>query len=82
MKRNFNVKLNKIVSIKDFIKMTSGFESNIDVVSGKYIVDAKSIMGLFSLDLSNPVEVIIHSDDNEEELKRFVEAIKPYEVKE
>lgn len=81
MKRNFNVKLNKIVSIKDFIKMTSGFDSNIDVVSGKYIVDAKSIMGLFSLDLSNPVEVIIHSDDNEE-LKRFVEAIKPYEVKE
>ena len=81
MKNRFKVKLNKIVSIKDFTNMTFGFESNIDVVSGRYISDAKSIMGLFSLDLSNPVEVVIHSD-NEEELKRFAEAIKPYEVKE
>lgn len=81
MKNSFKVKLNKIVSIKDFTNMTFGFESNIDVVSGRYVSDAKSIMGLFSLDLSNPVEVVIHSD-NEEELKRFAEAIKPYEVKE
>ena len=81
MKNTFKVKLNKIISIKDFANMASGFESDIDIISGRYTGDAKSIMGLFSYDLSKPVDIVIHSDD-EEELKRFAEAIKPYEVKE
>lgn len=81
MKNTFKVKLNKIISIKDFANMASSFESDIDIISGRYTGDAKSIRGLFSYDLSKPVDIIIHSD-NEEELEIFAEAIKPYEVKE
>jgi len=55
------------------------FEADIDVKSGRYVIDAKSIMGLFSLDLSKPIEIIIHSD-SDSELERFAEVMKNYEV--
>lgn len=59
------VKLNGINDIKSFCSQASGQSFDIDVVSGRYIVDAKSIMGLFSLDLSRPVEVTIQADKSE-----------------
>lgn len=59
------VKLNGINDIKSFCSQASAQSFDIDVVSGRYIVDAKSIMGLFSLDLSRPVEVTIQADKSE-----------------
>ena len=46
-----------------------------DLVSGRYVIDAKSIMGIFSLDLSKPIDLNIHADDNVEEI---MEMLKPY----
>ena len=75
----FIVNLNSINKIKEFSKDISMFEADIDVKSGRYVIDAKSIMGLFSLDLSKPIEIIIHSD-SDSELERFAEVMKNYEV--
>ena len=59
------VKLNGIDDIKNFCAKASSQLFDIDVVSGRYVVDAKSIMGLFSLDLSRPVEVTIQAEKSE-----------------
>ena len=46
-----------------------------DLVSGRYVIDAKSIMGIFSLDLSKPIDLNIHADDNVDEIMTM---LKPY----
>lgn len=59
----------KIVSMQDadkFNKLCSKFDCDMDLQSGKYYVDAKSIMGIFSLDLSKPLELRINSSDANE----------------
>ena len=70
---------NNIETLKNFISDISKFESNIDAVRGRYVIDAKSIMGMFSIDLSQSVDILIYSD-NERELKKFEEVMKKYEV--
>lgn len=56
------IKLDKIADIRDFIRMTSMCSGDVTVVSDKYIIDGKSIMGIFSLDLSKPFRVEFHGD--------------------
>ena len=77
--QEFIVNLNSINKIKEFSKDVSMFEADIDVKSGRYLIDAKSIMGLFSLDLSKPIRILIHSN-NDSELERFAATMKNYEV--
>lgn len=79
MKNKFAVKLNNIETLKNFISDISKFESNIDAIRGRYVIDAKSIMGMFSIDLSQSVDILIYSD-NERELEKFKEIMKKYEV--
>ena len=70
----------KIVSMQDadkFNKLCSKFDCDMDLQSGKYYVDAKSIMGIFSLDLSKAITMEIHSDDCQD----FLNEIKPFIVK-
>lgn len=69
------VNLNDMNKIKLFVNAASTFMSDIDLVNGRYAVDAKSIMGVFSLDLSKPIEAVIYSEDKEE-LDRFEEVMK------
>lgn len=60
--------------VKDFVKVVQDYPYEIDLKSDKYVVDAKSILGIFSLDLSKPLIVEIHSDDCDdliEQLKKF-----------
>lgn len=64
------IKLDTSSKVKDFVSKMSTFECDIDVKHNNIIIDAKSIIGVFSLDLSIPVTIIIHTD-NEEEIKRF-----------
>ena len=59
----FTVKLNMISDIKDFLAETSKIVENVDLQKNRYVVDAKSIVGVFTLDLSEPVKVVIHSED-------------------
>ncbi len=73
----FNMLLGSINDVKDFVNTVSKFEFDVDLTSGRYVVDAKSIMGIFSLDLSKPIKVEVHSDDAAE----FISAIDSFIVK-
>ena len=73
--KTFNLSLNCINDVKDFVNIVSKYDFEIDLTSGRYVVDAKSIMGIFSLDLSKPIRAEVHSDDSDkfvEEIKRFI----------
>ncbi len=54
---SFEVMLNSINEVKDFVNIVSRYDFDIDLSSGRYVVDAKSIMGIFSLDLSKAIKV-------------------------
>ena len=69
--------LNSIDKVKSFVNEIAKFDNDFDLVSGRYVIDAKSIMGIFSLDLSKPINLNIHADDN---MAAILEAIKPYVV--
>ncbi len=69
-----NILLSSINDVKNFVNLVGRFDYDIDLASGRYIVDAKSIMGIFSLDLSKPIAVEIHSDSCDD----LLEALKPY----
>ena len=71
------VTLNDFSKIKKFTSEVAKFESDIDLIKGRYVIDAKSTIGIFTLDLSMPVDVVIHSDD-EDEIKRFNEVMEKY----
>jgi phosphotransferase system HPr-like phosphotransfer protein len=71
------ISLNSIDKVKSFVNDISRFDYDFDLVSGRYVIDAKSIMGIFSLDLSKPIELNIHAADNADAV---VEALKPYIV--
>lgn len=67
------IMLNSIEDVKNFVNIAISKDYDIDLNSGKYTVDAKSIMGIFSLDLTKPLKVTIHSDD-----ESFFKEIEPY----
>jgi hypothetical protein len=60
------IKLRSIDDIKKFINEVTKCAYDVDVSSGRYLIDGKSIMGIFSLDLSKPVKVILRSNDDAE----------------
>ena len=67
--------INSIDKVKSFVNDITKFDYDFDLVSGRYVIDAKSIMGIFSLDLSKPIDLNIHADDNVEEI---MEMLQPY----
>ena len=69
------VLLDSMDKVKSFVNEISGFKADFDLVSGRYVIDAKSIMGIFSLDLGNPIQLNIYADQDED---KILEAIKPY----
>lgn len=69
------ISLNSIDKVKSFVNDISGFNAEFDLVSGRYVIDAKSIMGIFSLDISKPIDLNIHTED---EVEDIMAAIKPY----
>lgn len=74
--KSLNVKLNTIDKVKDFVNLINTFDGDFDLVSERYVIDAKSIMGIFSLDISNTLRLDIHDNSNmtnpEETLKEFL----------
>ena len=77
MRTKITITLNDFIRIKNFSSEVVKFESDIDLVKGRYIIDAKSTIGIFTLDLSSPVDVVIHSDD-EDEIRRFNEVMEEF----
>ena len=71
------IRLNTLEKVKHFVEQMSTFECDIDVLYRRYILDAKSIMALLSVDLMQPLKVVIHSDDYDE-LKRFFEIMEDF----
>ena len=61
--KTIEVLLGSINDVKDFVNAVSRYSYDVDLTSGRYVVDAKSIMGIFSLDLSKPIKVEIHDDN-------------------
>lgn len=70
--KTFNILLKSINDVKDFVNIVNKYDFDVDLTSGRYIVDAKSIMGIFSLDLSKPIKVEVHNDNADS----FVNEIK------
>ena len=71
------ISLNSIDKVKSFVNDISRFDYDFDLVSGRYVIDAKSIMGIFSLDLSKPIELNIHAAEDADEV---ISVLKPYIV--
>ena len=63
--------------VKSFVNDITKFDYDFDLVSGRYVIDAKSIMGIFSLDLSKPIDLNIHAEGNTEEV---LNVLKPYMI--
>ena len=74
--KTVKISLNSIDKVKSFVNEISKFDSEFDLVSGRYVIDAKSIMGIFSLDLSKPIDLNIHSEDADE----ILDILAPYIV--
>ena len=75
--KTVHISLNSIDKVKAFVNDITKFDNDFDLVSGRYVIDAKSIMGIFSLDLSKPIELNIHSEGNEDEI---LSVLQPYIV--
>ena len=73
------ISLNSIDKVKSFVNDISKFDYDFDLVSGRYVIDAKSIMGIFSLDLSKPINLHIHAEENADQ-EKVMEVLKPYIV--
>lgn len=73
--KTVKISLNSIDKVKSFVNDITKFDYDFDLVSGRYVIDAKSIMGIFSLDLSKPIKLEAHTDDGAAffaELERFI----------
>lgn len=60
--KTVQISLNSIGKVKSFVNAITQFDFDFDLISGRYVIDAKSIMGIFSLDLSKPIDLNIHAD--------------------
>ena len=73
--KSVDIKLSSIADVRNFVDTVSKYDIDIDLSSGRYIVDAKSIMGIFSLDLLKPIKLTAHSDNTDElfsEIKQYM----------
>ncbi len=68
--------LNSIDKVKAFVNDITKFDTDFDLVSGRYVIDAKSIMGIFSLDLSKPIDLCIHADESA--IAPILDTLQPY----
>jgi len=73
--KTVKIRLASIEAVRNFVEIVRKFEGDIDLSSGRYVVDAKSIMGIFSLDLMNPITLTAHGDETDklvDELKEYI----------
>lgn len=74
--KTVQISLNSIDKVKSFVNDITKFDHDFDLVSGRYVIDAKSIMGIFSLDLSKPIDLNIHADTSE--IDNILDTLKAY----
>ena len=78
--KTVKISLNSIDKVKTFVNEINRFEAEFDLVSGRYVIDAKSIMGIFSLDISKPIDLNIHTDG--EQLDEILARLESYIITE
>lgn len=78
MMREVQISLRTIEDVKEFVQKITMFDGDFELISGKYIVDAKSILGLFSVDLSKPVTLRIDVDDSK--MNEVLKAVEKYKT--
>ena len=78
--KTVKIALDSIDKVKSFVNMIVKFDCDFDLVSGRYVIDAKSIMGIFSLDLSNPIDLNIRAEGKD--LDVICKVLAPYMVNE
>lgn len=71
-----SISLNSIEKVKSFVNEIAKFDCDFDLISGNYTIDAKSLMGIFSLDLSKHLDLNIHAE--KDELSKVLESLAPY----
>ena len=74
--RTVQININSIDKVKTFVNTVTAFDTEFDLISGRFVIDAKSIMGIFSLDLSKPITLKIYNDDD----SSILEKLKPFIV--
>ena len=77
--KKVQVKLSTIEDVRSCVSLLAKYMVDLDFQSGRYTVDARSLMGIFSLDLMRPIDFIIHSDD-EDIVKNVLEDVKPWTI--
>ena len=73
--KTVQISLNSIDKVKSFVNEITKYDYDLDLVSGRYVIDAKSIMGIFSLDLSKPIDLNIHAENQDAD--NIIELLKP-----
>ena len=76
--KTVQISLNSIDKVKSFVNEITKYDNDFDLVYGRYVIDSKSIMGIFSLDLSKPIDLNIHADSN---LDDILAALDSYIIK-
>ena len=76
--KTVKISLKSIDKVKSFVNDITKYDYDFDLVSGRYVIDAKSIMGIFSLDLSKDIDLNIHAEG--EEAENVLQVLKPYLV--
>ena len=74
--KTVQISLNSIDKVKSFVNDITKFDNDFDLVSGRYVIDAKSIMGIFSLDLSKPINLNVHAEGSS--LDEVLKVLAPY----
>ena len=69
--------LNTLSKVKEFTNEANKFNSDIDIIRDRYVIDAKSVLGIYTIDLTKPVTVKINSDDKAE-IERFNEKMEQF----
>ncbi|HOO79947.1 MAG TPA: HPr family phosphocarrier protein [Lachnospiraceae bacterium] len=77
--KTVQISLNSIDKVKSFVNEITKYDYDFDLISGRYVIDAKSIMGIFSLDLSKPIELNIHVEE-EADTNAILNILQPYIV--
>ena len=75
--KTVRISLNSIDKVKSFVNDLTKFDVDFDLVSGRYVIDAQSIMGIFSLDLSKPIDLNIHAENGIDEI---LNTLAPYMI--
>ena len=74
------VYLNSVDNVKEFVNIVSKLPYNCDLSSGRYVIDAKSIMGIFSMNLSKPLELHVHMNENPQAKEDILKKLQAYIV--